>query len=193
LSLNLGFPGTISLHPETFYALIRDVIASLLGHGFRRFLLINGHGGNRAASELACVRLRRELAVELVGAVTYFTLASLDATELSHAGAIETSFALALAPEVVKLERLVPAAPRGPVPDLVPAMIPRAFHEVTDTDNLDDPTQASVERGQTLLDGVLDRLCALVTAFATEAAAFASTVTGTVSGDGDEPVPCRGG
>jgi creatinine amidohydrolase/Fe(II)-dependent formamide hydrolase-like protein len=72
-------------------------------------------------------------------------------------------------------------------------MIPRAFHEVTGPGNLGDPRQASVERGQALLDGVLDRLCALVSAFATEAAAFASTVPGTVSGDGDEPVPCRGG
>ena len=91
------------------------------------------------------------------------------------------------------MERLVSAVPRGAGPDLAPAMIPRAFHEVTGTGNLGDPRQASVERGQTLLDGVLDRLCALVSAFATEAAAFASTVPGTVSGDGDEPVPCRDG
>ena len=72
---HLGFPGTISLHPETFYLVIRDAVTSLLGHGFRRFLLVNGHGGNMAASELICMRLRRETTVEVVGAVTYFTLA----------------------------------------------------------------------------------------------------------------------
>src|SRR5579871_716459 len=31
---HLGFPGTISLHPETFYAVIRDIVTSLLAHGF---------------------------------------------------------------------------------------------------------------------------------------------------------------
>ena len=182
---HLGFPGTISLHPETFYALIRDVIASLLGHGLRRVLLVNGHGGNQAASELACVRLRRELAVELVGAVTYVTLTSLDATELSHAGALETSVALALAPEVVKVERLVPAVPRDVGPDLAPVMIPRAVHEVSGTGHLGDPRQASVERGQTVVEGVLDRLCALITTFSTDAAAFAPGVPGAATRPAD--------
>jgi creatinine amidohydrolase len=189
---HLGFPGTISLHPETFYALIRDVIASLLGHGLRRVLLVNGHGGNQAASELACVRLRRELAVELVGTVTYATLAGVEATELSHAGALETSVALALAPEVVKLERLVPAALREAGPDLAPVMIPRAVHEVSGTGHLGDPRAASVERGQALVEGVLDRLCALITTFSTDAAAFAPGVPDTAPGEGDESVPCRG-
>jgi len=36
---HLGFPGTISLHPDTFYAVVRDVVTSLLGHSLRRYLL----------------------------------------------------------------------------------------------------------------------------------------------------------
>ena len=43
---HLGFPGTISLRPETFSSIIFDIVSSLLPHGFYRFLLLNGHGGN---------------------------------------------------------------------------------------------------------------------------------------------------
>ena len=169
---HLGFPGTISLHPETFYLAIRDVVTSLLGHGFRRFLLVNGHGGNMAASELICVRLRRETAVEVVGAVTYFTLAPAASADKSHAGALETSYALALAPEVVKRDQFTPPHLTGTLPDLAPAMIPWAFHEMTQTGNLGDPTGASKEQGTALVAMVLDRLCKIVTALGVQAPAF---------------------
>src|SRR5215208_2514886 len=41
-----AFPGSPSLRLETFAALLRDLLDSLHGQGFRRFLLVNGHGGN---------------------------------------------------------------------------------------------------------------------------------------------------
>ncbi len=41
-----AYPGTISLRPETFAALLRDLIGGLFGQGFRRMLISNGHGGN---------------------------------------------------------------------------------------------------------------------------------------------------
>jgi creatinine amidohydrolase len=47
-----SYPGSPSLRLETFLALIRDLLDSLHGQGFRRFLLVNGHGGNVAAAAL---------------------------------------------------------------------------------------------------------------------------------------------
>ena len=44
-----AFPGTVSLRIETYLALIRDVLDSIKRAGFRRILLINGHGGNAPA------------------------------------------------------------------------------------------------------------------------------------------------
>lgn len=44
-----AFPGTVSLRVQTYLALIRDVLDSIRGAGFRRILLINGHGGNAPA------------------------------------------------------------------------------------------------------------------------------------------------
>ncbi|GAP15220.1 uncharacterized protein, putative amidase [Longilinea arvoryzae] len=58
----LRYPGTISLRTSTFIAVVEDMVRSLYGYGFRRMLLLNGHGGNHAAQS----RLT-ELANELPG------------------------------------------------------------------------------------------------------------------------------
>ncbi len=54
-----AYPGSPSLRLETYAALLRDLLDSLHGQGFRRFLLVNGHGGNVPAAALV-----REWAME---------------------------------------------------------------------------------------------------------------------------------
>ena len=49
----LAYPGTVSLRLETYAHLLRDIFDSLSGQGFRRFLLVNGHGGNLPAQAIA--------------------------------------------------------------------------------------------------------------------------------------------
>jgi creatinine amidohydrolase len=44
-----AYPGSPSLRLETFAAVLRDILESLHGQGFRRFLIANGHGGNTPA------------------------------------------------------------------------------------------------------------------------------------------------
>lgn len=44
-----AFPGTVSLRIETLLAIVRDVLDGLAGQGFRRVLIVNGHGGNSPA------------------------------------------------------------------------------------------------------------------------------------------------
>lgn len=41
-----AFPGTVSLSLRTYAALVRDILDSLYTSGFRRVLIVNGHGGN---------------------------------------------------------------------------------------------------------------------------------------------------
>jgi creatinine amidohydrolase len=48
-----AYPGSPTLRVATFLAVVRDLLDSLRAQGFRRFLLVNGHGGNTAASSLA--------------------------------------------------------------------------------------------------------------------------------------------
>lgn len=54
-----AYPGTITLRPGTYAALVVDVLDSLADAGFRRILLVNGHGGN-APVERAVQRWTRE-------------------------------------------------------------------------------------------------------------------------------------
>lgn len=56
-----AYPGTVSLRPGTYAALVVDVLDSLADAGFRRILLVNGHGGN-APVERAVERWTRERA-----------------------------------------------------------------------------------------------------------------------------------
>ena len=45
----LAYPGTLSLRLHTFIDLVEDLVRSAYRHGFRRFLFLNGHGGNDPA------------------------------------------------------------------------------------------------------------------------------------------------
>ncbi len=42
----MAYPGTVSLKLATYAALVRDILDSLYETGFRRVLIVNGHGGN---------------------------------------------------------------------------------------------------------------------------------------------------
>jgi creatinine amidohydrolase len=55
-----AFPGSISLRVETLLAVFRDLVASVYRSGFRRVLIVNGHGGNAPVAALA-----KELMLEL--------------------------------------------------------------------------------------------------------------------------------
>ncbi len=47
-----AYPGSPTLRLETFLAVLRDLLDSLYGQGFRRFLVVNGHGGNLPGAAL---------------------------------------------------------------------------------------------------------------------------------------------
>ncbi len=47
-----AYPGTISLSAETFLRLMREVIECLRAQGFKRILIVNGHGGNKIGEVL---------------------------------------------------------------------------------------------------------------------------------------------
>ncbi|MDE3240221.1 MAG: creatininase family protein [Paracoccaceae bacterium] len=49
----LAYPGSISLRVETYVRIVRDILDCLAAQGFRRILIVNGHGGNQPAGALA--------------------------------------------------------------------------------------------------------------------------------------------
>ena len=110
----LGFPGTLSLRPTTLIAVLEDLFRSLYRHGFRRVLVVNGHGGNTAALSSAfhlvavdLSDLRAKTFEWWTDAESYRVVTDLMGPQAgSHASAGETAFMLAVRPNAVKLDRL---------------------------------------------------------------------------------------
>ena len=108
---HMRFPGTITLQPDTFSAVLLDVIRSLKQHGVTHFMLLNGHGGNQAILSVVAMRARQELGVEMATAM--YSVAAADELNARfgraymHACEVEASLALAAAPHLVRTEALV--------------------------------------------------------------------------------------
>lgn len=45
----MAYPGTVTISPTTYEQLLTEILASVRRHGFRRILVVNGHGGNSPA------------------------------------------------------------------------------------------------------------------------------------------------
>jgi creatinine amidohydrolase len=111
---HLGFPGTVSLPAETIQQVYFEAAQSLMRHGFKRFLILNSHGGNRVISQYIADRINHEtegIAVELGAASGPFreeteNEPSSEAPVFDrHGGVGETSSSLYLIPSLVDLSR----------------------------------------------------------------------------------------
>lgn len=111
---HLQFPGTMSLSPEVFTTVIVELVESLLHSGFRRIVLLNGHGGNitPARQALSILSHRHDFGMQPnIALATYWELARsafageapMDSPALSHACEYETSMMLHLHPERVSM------------------------------------------------------------------------------------------
>ncbi len=105
---HLAFPGTMSLRPETFNAVLREYLESLASHGWRRVLVVTGHGGNNAALGVLAQDVLRDLPqVELawtpVTALASDHVATMTTSEVhGHCGEAETSQMMHVAPDLVR-------------------------------------------------------------------------------------------
>ena len=165
---HMNFPGTITLSSDTFTQVLVEIIASLREHGFRRFMLVNGHGGNINAMGTACARVHEELDVDFIGAATYFSFADpaisaryVTSPVIGHACEMEVSAAMALAPHIVKSDALA----AGELTELTTGFreqmrrynvtVPHRFDAYTRNGALGDARQASLEYGAELMESAL--------------------------------------
>jgi creatinine amidohydrolase len=137
---HMEFPGTITLSAETLERVYFEAVQSLIHHGFRRFLLLNAHGGNAATTRFIVDRINQEtpgVAVELGDAASPFykdTSNSAPSAVQSqfdrHAGVSETSDSLYLIPSLVNMAAAQPTTLT--YPPYLQAMVPAVI--------ADDPT-----------------------------------------------------
>jgi creatinine amidohydrolase len=107
---HIDFPGTIHIEPDVFVAFGLNIIKSVAYHGFKKILLVNGHGSNTPLIDL----IARKTVLEtnsLCAALGYFGLAMeafnqvKDTEVMAHADEFETSLYLYLAPERVQMDK----------------------------------------------------------------------------------------
>ncbi len=174
---HMHFPGSMTIRPETFLALGKDMVASLARHGLRKFLFLNGHGGNRAILSTLCTQIRAELHVE-VGACTWFFLVNdlivkRVGLQRIHACEIEASVGLHLAPRLVRRDKLTKGKEKPyPYDHTNPRQswsveVPYLWDELTSNGSFGDASRATEALGQELYSAALDRLSRFVKDFIT--------------------------
>ncbi len=110
---HMEFPGTITLSSQTIQQVYFEAARSLMKHGFRRFLLLNSHGGNQIITRYIADRINQEtegIAVDLGdGAAPFLTRTPQTPPPTAkvfdrHGGVGETSTSLYMTPNLVNLE-----------------------------------------------------------------------------------------
>ena len=110
---HLAYPGTLSLAPATVIALWTEIGACVARAGVKKLLLLNGHGGQVSVMDIVARELRQHHGL-LVYSSSWFslplpgdvqTLFSAQEHRFGiHAGEIETSMMLHLAPQTVRMQ-----------------------------------------------------------------------------------------
>ncbi len=171
------WPGLITFRePETMIQMIYDILASLVGNGFRKIVIVNAHGNNPAILELACRKIGSDY--DVFPAVTYVLGMSktigpaVRKSEMGgcggHAGEEETALLLHLAPELVHMERATnedivryqtrffPGDIYSTIPDKIGGIYWSTWGVVeSKTGVYGDPTAASAATGKALFDEIV--------------------------------------
>jgi len=105
-----GFPGTLSLKPETMEQVLFETAEMLIKYGFRRFMFFNYHGGNNIVQQGIIHRINHTteaiaVAIGHGSPIQKGRYQGKDEVGDEHAGIGETSLMLYLKPELVKMER----------------------------------------------------------------------------------------
>lgn len=172
---HLRFPGTVSVDAPTFVAAVTQVGASLVGHGFRRLVILNGHAGNAGALQLIATDLRLVHGAERVVFGSEWTFAR-EAFEqvresgpggVGHACEFETSMYLHLDEGAVRMDRAV----RELGVEEVPGTLVDLFQggpisialgdDFTDSGVLGDATLGTAAKGRVAFEAAVERLARL--------------------------------
>ena len=177
---HLGFPGTLSLKNETFTKILVDTISSLKPHGFYRFVILNGHGGNIGNLTATVSKIGEELGIS-IPALSYWqsiidVLVKVGESEIGgmgHACEMETSLALYLRPEDVDMSKAILDMPHQPTPWSCidfrqPGFlsIPLDLKRDTQAGIIGNPLLATKAKGEVIFTAAVERIAAAIEAMA---------------------------
>ena len=178
---HMPFGGTLILSHDTFRRVIKDLILSLIRHGFRDVVISNSHGGNIVALQQILDEIAPTSEATLV-VTTYVTEAGVDyhgimedQQSIMHACEGETSMMMVCTPELVDTSDLAALnVPSGEGPAFLGAGRAsyrwRPLPHVTPNGVIGFPEKANADKGERLLDIGAQALADLITAPETWAA-----------------------
>lgn len=156
---HIDFPGTLSASPRVYLDLVGDLVENFLTHGFRRIVVVNGHGGNDVPAKQALFEVRqrhRRRDDLLLLMTTYWGLgtrpwdhdASIVQREMGHACEWETSMVLRAAPHLVKPHECLATVPFGN--PFLPGSRAWITKERTEPGHIGSPQEATAVKGELL-------------------------------------------
>lgn len=157
---HLAFAGSLSNGFEAYIDAIVAVADSLWPHGFRKFYVLNGHGGNTEPNGIACRKLRAKYHGGLFGHSGYFSFipqSVLDTMRgpikgIRHACEAEASLMLHVRPDLVRRDKL---RDDGLAPDPPVTGVVHHFDEITEQGSLGYATLADSSLGKRLFEAAV--------------------------------------
>ena len=178
------WPGTIALQPQTLMTTVVEMFDWLHGAGFKRLIIVNGHVGNAAPLRCALEIIRSRFDDALVRICNVAEISPRVRAEFFadaedwHANAAETSLMLAVAPELVRPEKLAAADDEDRTGGLV------FTHPVNRTSKngvTGSPSRATRAQGEILFRMMVEDLASLVRSALTEQPPLAQSYSDVVS------------
>lgn len=177
---HMGFPGTITIRPTTVVSLLVDIIRSLRRHGFKNFVVLNGH---TAGTNPALLTAADEVQVELPDVRVWVADVSLmsktainetcEAPIVSHADELEASQMIIARGDLVNLDDLKRTQPMLPKERSEFLKVGYRFkgddmilfrrtaedwRKLTPLGHLGDPTMASEEKGRIVMEALIENV-----------------------------------
>jgi creatinine amidohydrolase len=161
-SHHLRFGATLTAELPTYITLLCEILQPLLLDGYRRVLLLNGHGGNIDPMKVALRQLQPEFPDTLLTAGCYWSPGDAEIVQLleggdkfvGHACEFETSLIMHLRPELVDTDRMAHAGDW--LPDQVQGMfVCRDMLQRTQAGATGRADLASAEKGAALFEAAV--------------------------------------
>ena len=157
------WPGTLSLSAATLTAMVIDIGKWLHASGFRKLVMVNSHATNGPPCQSALLELRHQRPQLRMRFVSLFDITTeanrgymRDADD-PHANDAETSMLLHVAPNLVRMDRVVDEEDRTPG-----RVLQYAMPQVTDSGVVGRPSEATAEKGEQLFGAIVQGLVDLL-------------------------------
>ena len=169
---HLGFPGSLSASFDAYIGALKSVVRSLLPHGFWKFYVLNGHGGNTEPNGVALRTLKAETPHIQLGHSGYFSFIPESVMSqvlegpiktIRHACEAEASLALHLFPELVRIDKLRDDGfvTEPPVRGMI-----HHFDEMTQEGSMGFATRATAAKGKVMFESAIEGIVTELTSLA---------------------------